>query len=160
MTAASTARPHASAQPETGDHASGAGHACPACAAVLADPDPAAVARDERMRRDLKTLGRFIEVACKGRHPDRPRSPTTLRTHDVAALLGHEPQLCCECQKLLTHAFVKRTACPMDPKPQCKHCPNHCYHPRYRAEIREVMKFSGKHLLLRGRVDYLLHLLF
>jgi hypothetical protein len=48
----------------------------------------------------------------------------------------------------------------MNPKPMCKHCPNHCYHPTYRAKIREVMQFSGRKLLLGGRVDYLLHLLF
>jgi hypothetical protein len=48
----------------------------------------------------------------------------------------------------------------MHPKPACKHCPAHCYHPTYRARIREVMKFSGRKMLLGGRLDYLFHLLF
>jgi len=48
----------------------------------------------------------------------------------------------------------------MHPKPACKHCPSHCYHPTYRAKIRQVMKFSGKKMLLGGRLDYLIHLLF
>lgn len=157
MTAAQTAAPTSPASQAS--HADTVdGESC--CAAGHEKTDLAANTRAAHVRRDLKTLTRFIEVACKGRHPQRTRTAATLRSHDVAAIVGHEPQLCPDCQKLLAHAFVKRTACRMDPKPQCKHCPNHCYHPRYRAEIREVMKFSGKHLLLRGRVDYLLHLLF
>jgi hypothetical protein len=48
----------------------------------------------------------------------------------------------------------------MDPKPMCKHCPSHCYRPSYRARIREVMKFSGRKMVLSGRLDFLLHLLF
>jgi hypothetical protein len=48
----------------------------------------------------------------------------------------------------------------MDPKPACKHCPQHCYAPRYRDEIREVMRYSGRKLVMSGRVDYLVHLLF
>jgi hypothetical protein len=47
----------------------------------------------------------------------------------------------------------------MNPKPMCKHCPSHCYAPMYRAQIRRVMKYAGIKLLMRGRVDYLLHLL-
>ena len=83
-----------------------------------------------------------------------------LRTHDVTAIAGKNVVLCPECTKLLTHAFVKRTHCPMDPKPMCKHCPNHCYHPTYRQQIREVMKFSGRNMVFGGRLDYLFHLLF
>ena len=56
------------------------------------------------------------------------------------------------------HAFVKRQTCPMSPKPSCKKCPQNCYASAYRARIREVMKVSGRRLVLRGRLDYLLHL--
>ena len=66
-----------------------------------------------------------------------------MKTHDVQAIAGRAVNLCPECMKLLTHAFIKRTHCPMNPKPACKHCPSHCYHPTYRAQIREVMRFSG-----------------
>jgi hypothetical protein len=48
----------------------------------------------------------------------------------------------------------------MDPKPACKHCPSHCYHPDYRKRIREVMRYSGRNMVLGGRLDYLYHLLF
>ena len=44
-----------------------------------------------------------------------------------------------------------------DPKPMCKKCETQCYHGEYRAKIREVMKFSGMHLIKHGRVDMLYH---
>lgn len=115
---------------------------------------------EKEMRRDLKTLALFISLYCRYRHADAPKTPAALKTHDVKAIAGRAIDLCPECSKLLAHAFVKRSTCPMDPKPMCKHCPNHCYHPSYRAKIQEVMRFSGKKMLLSGRIDYLFHLLF
>ncbi len=115
---------------------------------------------DPKVIGDLKTLVKFIEVYCDGQHADDSREAVELKTHDLKELTGKQPRLCPDCQKLLAHALVKRTVCPMDPKPQCKHCPKHCYHPNYRQKIKEVMKYSGKKLLMRGRVDYLLHLFF
>jgi hypothetical protein len=110
--------------------------------------------------KDLKTLALFIDLYCRTQHASAKRKPAQLRTHDVATIAGKSVVLCPECTKLLAHAFVKRTHCPMNPKPMCKHCPNHCYHPTYRAQIREVMRVSGRHMVLHGRVDYLFHLLF
>jgi hypothetical protein len=112
------------------------------------------------LMRDLKTLALFIDLYCRHKHADAERTRADLRTHDVAAIAGKTIVLCPECTKLLAHAFVKRTHCPMDPKPMCKHCPNHCYHPTYRQQIREVMKFSGRKMVFGGRLDYLFHLLF
>ena len=112
------------------------------------------------VRRDLKTIALFIQLYCRHKHPDAQKQVAELKTHDVQEIAGRKLVICAECHKLLAHAFVKRSHCPMDPKPACKHCPNHCYHPTYRAQIREVMKYSGKALLLRGRLDYLFHLLF
>jgi hypothetical protein len=114
----------------------------------------------KELQRDLKTLALFISIYCRYKHGEAPKTPATMRTHDVTAIAGREIHLCAECTKLLMHAFTKRSHCPLHPKPACKHCPSHCYHPSYRAQIREVMKFSGKKLLLAGRLDYLFHLLF
>ena len=112
------------------------------------------------LERDLKTLALFINLYCRYRHVGADKTSPQLKTHDVKGIAGRELSLCEDCRKLLVHAFVKRSHCPMDPKPQCKHCPSHCYHPTYRAQIREVMQFSGKKMLLSGRLDYLFHLLF
>jgi hypothetical protein len=112
------------------------------------------------VRRDLKLLADFIHLYCRQRHADADRHAVRLKTHDVEALCRRPIRLCASCRRLLTHAFVKRTRCPLEPKPACKRCPTHCYAPAYRAQIREVMKYSGRRLVLRGRLDYLYHLLF
>ena len=116
---------------------------------------------DRALQRDLRTLVRFIEVYCHDHHgPARQWPMVSLQTHDVERLAGHDLHLCPECRKLLQHALVKRSTCPMDPKPACKRCPRHCYAPVYRQQIRQVMRHSGRALVLRGRIDYLWHLLF
>jgi len=120
----------------------------------------AKLATPELLDHDLKTLALFIQIYCKHQHKEAEKSLVSLHTHDVKAIAGRDLHLCPDCTKLLTHAFVKRSHCPMNPKPMCKHCPNHCYHLTYREKIREVMRFSGKHMLLHGRIDYMLHLLF
>ena len=116
--------------------------------------------RQKQLRKDLRVLARFILTYCEGRHPASERTAVEMKTQDPEALLGAPVRLCPSCSRLLAHAFTKRIHCPLEPKPACKHCPQHCYHPRYRAAIREVMKYSGRKLVLTGRIDYLLHLLF
>ncbi len=116
------------------------------------------------LARDLKTVGRFIAVYCEGccghERAEAVREPTLVRLDLTDKPIEIGPfNLCDDCRKLLTHAVVKRSHCPMDPKPWCKNCPNHCYHPTYRQRIREVMRYSGRKIMLRGRVDYLLHML-
>lgn len=115
-------------------------------------------ARRRRQHRDLRVLARFTAVYCHDRHQHVERSPVVLKTHDVPTIYGKELRLCEECRKLLAHSFVKRALCPLDPKPACKQCPAHCYAPKYRARIRDVMKYSGRKLVLRGRLDYLFRL--
>jgi len=111
------------------------------------------------LRRDLKLLATFIEVYCRGQRHDGPKEPVALKFFDLRAIRRKPLSLCESCRKLLVHAYVKRIRCPLDPKPSCKKCPTHCYAPKYRSQIREVMKFSGRRLVLRGRLDYLFHLI-
>jgi hypothetical protein len=120
----------------------------------------AAAGMDRELQKDLRTPALFIDLYCRYRHADSEKGPPDLKTHDAQGIAGRPLRLCADCRKLLAHAFVKRSHCPMHPKPVCKHCPAHCYHPTYRARIREVMKFSGRKMLLGGRLDYLFHLLF
>ncbi len=109
---------------------------------------------------DLRLLANFVRIYCDELHHTLQKEQFSLRTYDVPAIHRRPLRLCQSCRKLLAHAFVKRTACPLDPKPPCKACPTHCYAPGYRAQIREVMKYSGRRLVLSGRLDYLIHLLF
>lgn len=117
----------------------------------------AKTATPEALRKDLRTLALFIRIYCHAHHAER--AAVALAGFDLKGLTGREMELCPECTKLLTHAFVKRSHCPMDPKPMCKHCPSHCYHPVYRKKIQEVMRFSGIKMILSGRIDYILHVL-
>ena len=119
-----------------------------------------AIDETKELYHDLKTLAMFIQVYCRHKHAEAPKAIPALKTHNITLIAGRKIELCTECGKLLAHAFIKRTHCPMHPKPACKHCPSHCYHPAYRAQIREVMNYSGRKLLLSGRLDYLFHLLF
>ncbi len=115
---------------------------------------------DRRMRQDLRVLARMIRVYCQDKHDGVERSRVRFKGHHIEPIVGSDVVLCPACGKLLMHALMKRSMCPLDPKPSCKNCTEHCYHPAYRERIRDVMKYSGRKLVLSGRIDYLLHLLF
>ena len=109
--------------------------------------------------KELKVLLEFVRLFCRTKHADALRSPMTLPGELASAFSGHV-SLCPECVALVEHAIQKRRKCPLDPKPSCKHCHIHCYSKEYRARIREIMGFSGKRMILRGRLDYLWHYFF
>ncbi len=115
---------------------------------------------DDHLERDLRLLAKFLDIYCADKHAGVEKHVATLKMHDVEAVAGRSLSLCPSCHALLAHAFTKRTNCPLEPKPACKRCSEHCYHPKYRERIREVMKYSGRTALLRGRLDYFFHLLF
>jgi hypothetical protein len=111
-----------------------------------------------KLIKDLRVLTRFVALYCRFRHAGSAKAPVNFKFADVPALAGGRLSLCTACNKLLAHALVKRLRCPLDPKPACKRCPQHCYAPPYRAQIREVMRFSGRKLVLSGRLHYLVRL--
>jgi len=114
---------------------------------------------ERKATRDLRTLASFIQMYCDGKHRALDRTAPRLKTHDVKGVAARPLSLCRDCQKLLAHAVVMRTHCDLDPKPSCKKCAEHCYAPKYRDQIRKVMRYSGKRLLLQGRLGYIWHLL-
>jgi hypothetical protein len=67
----------------------------------------------------------------------------------------HNYPVCADCAGFLAYAFERRLRCPLEEKPSCKHCPVHCYKPGHRERVREIMRFSGRHLIMRGRLDLL-----
>jgi hypothetical protein len=113
-----------------------------------------------KLKKDLKTLALFVSLYCHHQHAGAEKCAPRVNNLDIDQIAGRPLLLCGDCRKLLAHALVKRSHCPMNPKPACKHCPAHCYHATYRAQIRQVMRFSGRKMLLGGRLDYLFHLLF
>ena len=56
--------------------------------------------------------------------------------------------LCNECQNLLNYARLRLKNCPFqENKTTCGNCPIHCYKPKLRAVVREVMRYSGPRML-------------
>ncbi|NUP88670.1 MAG: nitrous oxide-stimulated promoter family protein [Candidatus Sumerlaeia bacterium] len=109
--------------------------------------------------RDLRVLGEFIALFCRGRHRGADRRPFALTDVDPARIFGRRlPSLCAGCEALLSHGIVKRLRCPVTPKPMCKDCACQCYAPDYQARVRQVMRHSGPRMILRGRLHYLFHL--
>lgn len=88
--------------------------------------------------RDMEIVEAFTRVYCRSHHE------------------GSIDGLCAECRELIEYARERRQKCPYDPKPKCKACPTHCYHPTRRVQIRAVMRFSGLYYIKRGRLDWLL----
>lgn len=106
-------------------------------------------------KKDLRVLAAFVRVYCRAKHAGR-----ALETVEGKGIGTGEILLCRECAELLAYAWEKRRRCPLDPKPSCKKCHIHCYGKDYREKLRSVMAFSGRRMVLRGRIDYLWHYLF
>lgn len=113
----------------------------------------------KKERKDLRLLVSFTSVYCHHHH-DVPTDGVDIGTESSAPLVAGKHLVCSDCRELLAYAVARRIHCPLDPKPVCKHCPVHCYKPDCRQRIKDVMRFSGKHLLLRGRFDLLWHYFF
>jgi hypothetical protein len=128
------------------------------CSVPLAPGTKAKPNTPKLLRKDLRTLALFIRIYCHARH--QGQSIVALKGLNLQEITGKPVDLCPDCAMLLHHALIKRMHCPRDPKPSCKNCPSHCYASEYRMKIREVMRFSGKRLILSGRLDYIIHLLF
>ncbi len=58
--------------------------------------------------------------------------------------------------ELLEYSLHRLEQCPFEPKPRCRNCRVRCYRDDYRRRIRQVMRYSGLHFILRGRIDWLI----
>ncbi|KAA0889817.1 nitrous oxide-stimulated promoter family protein [Oryzomonas rubra] len=109
----------------------------------------------KQQKKDIRLIGRFVEVYCTGKHGAGGHSRFCLPEG-----VG-EHTLCAECAEFMAYAVARRLKCPLEAeKPTCKRCRIHCYNEANRAKVKEIMAYSGKKLLLRGRLDYLWHYFF
>ena len=95
-----------------------------------------------RLQRELRTIQAMVEIYCHSRH--------------------HPPHghLCQECRELLVYARKRLGHCPFQTrKPTCGKCPIHCYKKDMRAQVREVMRFSGPKMIRHHPLLALMHLL-
>ena len=106
-------------------------------------------------KKDIRLIGKFVEVYCTGKHRAAERSAVTLPSG-----LG-ERSLCPECRSFLEYAVIKRLKCPLEAeKPTCKHCRIHCYDRPRREKARKIMSYAGRRLMLQGRLDCVWHYFF
>lgn len=109
----------------------------------------------KQQKKDIRLIGKFVEVYCAGKHKGTEHSPVVLPAN------SGERALCPECASFLAYAIAKRLKCPLEAeKPTCKHCRVHCYDKLRRVKIREIMSYSGRKLMMRGRLDYIWHYFF
>lgn len=109
----------------------------------------------KHQKKDIRLIGKFVEVYCVGKHGTIERSPYTL-----PADMGKR-RVCPECADFMAYAIAKRMKCPLEAeKPTCKHCRIHCYGKAEREKVREIMAYSGRRLMMRGRLDYVWHYFF
>ena len=116
---------------------------------------------DKKKAKDIRVLANFISIFCRENHRVEAKATFLSKDTRLSNSLGNKDLvLCSDCEKLLNHGIAKLLLCPYDPKPMCKKCETHCYAPGYRERIRQVMRFSGLHLVKHGRVDLMIHYLF
>ncbi|MDA3902935.1 MAG: nitrous oxide-stimulated promoter family protein [Desulfuromusa sp.] len=108
-------------------------------------------------KKDLKILALFTSVYCRDHHTAERESLLAL-PEQLASLKSYP--CCASCREFLNYAIERRLNCPLEEKPVCKHCQVHCYRSGYREKVREIMRYSGKTLIKRGRLDLLWHYLF
>lgn len=109
----------------------------------------------DKETKDLRLLALFTSVYCGDHHAAHQRTGIDLGLPKSAGY-----RYCAACSDFLHYAIERRQRCPLEPKPSCKHCEVHCYRPGHREKVREIMRYSGKTLIRRGRLDLLWHYLF
>ena len=94
------------------------------------------------MAREARTIAAMIRLYCRDHH----------------ARSASERELCGECAELRAFALGKLGRCPFgSDKPTCDRCTVHCYPPRQRERIREIMRYAGPRMLLRHPLMALRH---
>jgi Nitrous oxide-stimulated promoter len=107
--------------------------------------DPAAQLAAPHIARELRTVTAMLRIHCADRHAERPR--------DAA------DGLCADCAALRDYARRRLALCTYGAaKPTCANCRIHCYGPKPREAIRQVMRYAGPRMLWRHPWLALMHL--
>lgn len=100
--------------------------------------------------KDIGLIYQFIHIYCRENHKKQEKQLLKSKYIEKSDLL-----FCEACEKLFKYAQAKRLACQYEPKPPCKKCTTPCYKGDYKSKMRDVMKFSGKYLIMRGKIGLL-----
>lgn len=99
---------------------------------------------ESRREKEKRIVGLMIRLYCREKHG------------------GHKDGdgLCEECRALKDYAELRVDKCPfMETKTFCSNCRVHCYRPKMREQIRQVMRFAGPRMLLYHPVMALRHVI-
>jgi len=92
-----------------------------------------------RLAREWRTMEAMIHLHCRARH-------------------GGGAAPCGDCRALLSYASTRLDRCHFGAgKPTCARCPVHCYQPRWREEIRVVMRYAGPRMIWRHPILLVRH---
>lgn len=92
-----------------------------------------------RITREKKTIRAMIRLYCRYNH-------------------GGD-QFCQECEALVNYAEQRLEYCRFgEQKSTCGNCKVHCYRPKERAQIRDVMRFSGPRMILHHPLMAIQHI--
>jgi len=90
--------------------------------------------------REKRTISAMTRIYCRDRHGNK--------------------ELCEECRALLAYAFKRIDHCMFGPdKPACNDCTVHCYGPKMREKVKEIMRHSGPKMVYRHPVMAFMHLI-
>ena len=93
-----------------------------------------------RIEREKRTVRKMIELYCR-QHLHQDTMPE-------------------EYQHLADFACRRLAHCKYgEQKTACKDCPTHCYAPKEREKIREVMRWAGPRMIWYAPKDAILHIL-
>lgn len=92
-----------------------------------------------KREREKELVSEMIALYCRKKH-------------------GSKDGLCPECAELNEYACRRTDRCPyMETKTFCSKCQTHCYSPKMREKIKEIMRFSGPRMTLYHPVLALRH---
>jgi len=95
---------------------------------------------DYRLR-EMDTIKVMVGIYCRGKH-------------------NSQEGLCSDCDSLLRYSLERLEHCVWGAnKPVCARCAVHCYAPKYRAKIQQVMRFAGPRMIFKHPLHAIRHFL-
>lgn len=96
---------------------------------------------EKKRNHEIQIMNLMVRIYCKGNH-------------------GKRKELCPECEELLSYATLRTQKCPfMAEKTFCSACKVHCYNPKMRQKVKEVMKYAGPRMMYHHPIIAIHHAL-
>lgn len=105
-----------------------------------------------RIDTEKEVLKTMVEVYCKGqKHEGYEKHEESERKR--------KPNLCKECESLVQYAWKRLDYCRFgEQKTFCEDCPVHCYSPKMRTQVKQVMRYSGPRMLIYHPIIAIKHM--